>query len=83
MCRISAHFLKGCSKFHPKSKKMAPDPGREYTVSCSLEKAITDPEHLKSIKEAVGRVHKITLFATELLNLYIRDSIENHSACLL
>ena len=40
---------------------------------------MSDADHLKSIKEAIGRVHKCTLFATELLNLYVRDRVENHS----
>ena len=59
---------------------MAPDPGREYTVTCALEKAVPDTDHLKSIKEAVLRVHKCTFLATDLLNLYVRDRIENHAA---
>ena len=57
---------------------MAPDPGREYTVACSLKKATPDNDHVKHIRDAVVRVHRCTLYATELLNLYIRDRIENH-----
>ena len=57
---------------------MAPDPGKEYTVTCNLRKAIPDRKHLKTIQEAVVRVHRCTFYASELLNLYIRDRIENH-----
>jgi hypothetical protein len=42
------------------------------TVGCSVAKLIPDAEHLELIREAVTRVHKATIFATELLNLHIR-----------
>ena len=57
---------------------MAPDPGSEYTVRCALGKAVLDSVHLESIRDAVVRVHRCTYHATELLNLYVRDRIENH-----
>ena len=57
---------------------MAPDPGSEYTVECALGKAVLEPSHLESIRDAVVRVHRCTYHATELLNLYVRDRIENH-----
>ena len=57
---------------------MAPDPGAEYTVKCALRKAAVDPAHLETIQDAVRRVHRCTYHATELLNLYVRDRIENH-----
>ena len=58
---------------------MAPDPGpRAYTVSCSLAKAVVDPAHLASIRDAVARVHTCTYHATDLLNLYVRDRLEHH-----
>ena len=59
---------------------MAPDSGREYTVSCALKKAVLDNDHIARIKDAVYRVHAATTLATELLNLYVRDRIENHDA---
>jgi SAM-dependent methyltransferase len=59
---------------------MAPDPGKQYTVSCTLRKAVPDPEQLESIKGAALRIHRCTLLATDLLNLYVRDRIENHNA---
>ena len=59
---------------------MAPDPGREYTVSCALKNAVLDNDHLVRIKGAVSRVHSATTHATDLLNLYVRDRIENHDA---
>ena len=59
---------------------MAPDLGpRAYTVSCALAKAVLDPEHLAAIRDAVARVHACTYHATDLLNLYIRDRLENHN----
>ena len=57
---------------------MAPDPGKAYTVTCSLAKSIPDESHLIEIQYAVKRVHQCTFHATELLNLYIRDRLENH-----
>ena len=63
---------------------MAPDPGtaatigREYTVVCAATKGIPDANHLTAIRDAVLRVHACTFAATELLNLYVRDRIENH-----
>ena len=58
---------------------MAPDPGSEYVVKCALGKAVLESIHLKSIRDAVVRVHRCTYHATELLNLYVRDRIENHN----
>ena len=52
--------------------------GREYTVRCALAKAVLAPEHLTTIRDAVVRVHRCTYHATELLNLYVRDRLENH-----
>ena len=62
---------------------MAPDPGRGerlYTVSCAFSKAVPDGEHQAAIRDAVARVHRCTTAATELLNLYVRDRLENHAA---
>ena len=54
---------------------MAPDPG-EYTVGCSFERLIPDERHRAVIRDAVTRVHKSTILATELLNIYIRHRLE-------
>jgi len=35
---------------------------------------------MAAIRDAVQRVHRCTLLATELLNLYVRDRLENHDA---
>ena len=51
-----------------------------YVVSCSFIKAVPDAEHADAIRDAVVRVHRCTFAATELLNLYVRDRIENHDA---
>lgn len=50
----------------------------EYTVRCALSRAVLEPSHLSTIRDAVLRVHRCTYHATELLNLYVRDRIENH-----
>ena len=58
------------------SEGMAPDPG-EYTVGCSFERLIPDERHKAVIRDAVTRVHKSTILATELLNVYIRHRLED------
>jgi hypothetical protein len=64
---------------------MAPDPGKvtEYTVKTALKKTVPDEVHLKAIQDAVVRVHRCTYHATELLNLYVRDRLENHDGSKL
>ena len=54
--------------------------GRKYVVSCSLKKAVPNQKQLDTLREASVRVHRCTFAATELLNLYVRDRIENHDA---
>ena len=56
---------------------MAPDPGT-YTVGCSFEKVVPDETHKSIIRDAVTRVHRATILATELLNLHVRRCIEDH-----
>ena len=42
------------------------------TVACSLDPLIPSEEHKAAIRDAVHRVHKATILATELLNLHVR-----------
>ena len=56
---------------------MSPDPGRTYTVGCSFDKLIPDEAHRSALRDAVSRVHKSTILATELLNLHVRRCIED------
>ena len=56
---------------------MSPDPGRIYTVGCSFDKLIPDEAHRTALRDAVSRVHKSTILATELLNLHVRRCIED------
>ena len=56
---------------------MSPDPGRTYTVGCSFDKLIPDEAHRTALRDAVSRVHKSTILATELLNLHVRRCIES------
>jgi hypothetical protein len=62
---------------------MSPDPGKEYTVKCALKRAVPDLHHLEDIREAVLQTNQCTYLATELVNLYVRDRIENHDATAL
>lgn len=48
------------------------------TVGVSFDKLIPDATHADAIREAVERVHRCTLLATELLNLYVRDRLQHH-----
>jgi hypothetical protein len=69
--------------FLPLKKKrdsMSPDPGKEYTVKCALKRAVSDLHHLEDIREAVLRTNQCTYLATKLINLYVRNRIENHDA---
>ena len=64
-----------------RAREMAAGPGvggREYTVSCAFKKAVPDLTHQTAIRDAVLRVQRCTFAATELLNLYVRDRLENH-----
>lgn len=48
------------------------------TVGVSFDKLVPDAAHAIAIRDAVERVHRCTLLATELLNLYVRDRLQNH-----
>ena len=48
------------------------------TVGVNFEKLIPDAAHASAIRGAVERVHRCTLLATELLNLYVRDRLQHH-----
>jgi hypothetical protein len=48
------------------------------TVGVNFEKLIPDTAHASAIRGAVERVHRCTLLATELLNLYVRDRLQHH-----
>jgi len=49
------------------------------TVGVSFAKLVPDEGHVVAIRDAVDRVHKATLLTTELLNLYVRDRLQNHA----
>ena len=61
---------------------MAPDPGaakeKLRTVGVPFARLVPDAAHASAICDAVERVHRATLLATELLNLHVRDRLENH-----
>lgn len=71
--RSAANFLLCQFSYQPQRNSPMPptSDGDIRTVGCSVAKLIPDAEHLKLIREAVTRVHKATIFATELLNLHI------------
>jgi len=54
-------------------------PNKAYTVTCTLAKAVPDAQHVDTIRDAVLRVHRCTFYATELLNLYVRDRLQNYN----
>lgn len=55
---------------------MAPDPGRTYTVGVSFEKLVPNETHKSIVRDAVERVHKATIYASELINIHIRRCLE-------
>ena len=50
-------------------------------VGCTLSKLIIHQSHIEKIREAVLSTHKATILVSELLNIYIRHSIENDPSC--
>ena len=56
---------------------MPPTSDGVRTVGCRLEKLVPDPSHLRHIRIAVDRVHRVTCYATELLNLHVRRCLRD------
>ena len=56
------------------------DGGSIRTVGCSLSRLIPDEAQLRSLQDAVHRVHRCTVLATELLNLHLRRMLEENSS---
>ena len=48
-----------------------PEESDGFTVCASLRKVIPDATHIDIIEDAVQRVHRITIDATELLTLHV------------
>ena len=60
---------------------MAPDPGAKAklrTVGVPFARLVPDAAHAKAIGDAVHSVNGATRLATELLNLHVRERLENH-----
>ena len=53
-----------------------PEESDGFTVCASLRKVVPDAEHLRLIEDAVQRVHRITIDATELLTLHVTRCLE-------
>ena len=49
---------------------------REHVISANLEKVVADEGHLVLIRNAVKRVHRITIDGTELLYLHLTRCLE-------
>jgi hypothetical protein len=49
---------------------------REYVIAANLERIIADNRHLACVRDAVDRVHRITVDATELLALHVTRCME-------
>ena len=54
--------------------------GPERTYAISLESIVREPHHIEIIQNAVLRMHRITIDATELLALHITRLLENDDA---
>ena len=54
--------------------RTAKDPVR--IVGCQLSTIVRNPEHLARLRDAVLRVHRATIQASELLNLHVRRMLE-------
>jgi hypothetical protein len=54
--------------------------GAGFTVCASLRKVMPDAAHVRVIEDAVERVHRITIDATELLTLHITRCLEQNVA---
>lgn len=57
---------------------MAPDPGKQRTIGCCINKSVPDAAHRRYIEKAVNRVHEATVHATELINLHIRRCLKDN-----
>ena len=55
---------------------MPPDSDGLRTIGCRLGRIVPDKAHFELIQEAVLNVHKVTIFASELLNLHIRRLLQ-------
>ena len=49
----------------------------EHVLSTKLAHVVADDEHITKIRDAVERVHRITIDATELLSLHISRCLED------
>ena len=47
------------------------------TVGCRLDRLVPDPNDLHDIRIIVDRVHRATIYATELLNLHLRRALRD------
>ena len=56
---------------------MRPQSDGLRTVGVSLEKLLPSASHLDAVRDAVNRTHRATILATELLNFYVRDRLQN------
>ena len=56
---------------------MPPASDGTRTVACSFHKLVPDEAHKALLLDAIERVHKATILATELLNMHVRRSIRD------
>ena len=56
---------------------MPPTSDGTRTVACNFHKLIPDETHKALLLEAIERVHKSTILATELLNMHVRRCIRD------
>ncbi|KAL1504755.1 hypothetical protein AB1Y20_008531 [Prymnesium parvum] len=52
--------------------------GSTYTVGCRLDKLLPNAQHVDAIRAAVERMQRVMIDTCDLMNLYIRDRLQNH-----
>lgn len=52
--------------------------GSTYTVGCRLDKLVPNAQHVDAIRVAVERMQRVMVDTCDLMNLYIRDRLQNH-----
>lgn len=61
---------------------MPPSSDGLRTVGCDLQKLVPDTGQLDAIRQAVASTHKATILATELLNMHLRQMLNDSNADL-
>ena len=61
---------------------MPPDSdGDERTVRCHFEKSVPDVQIVHDLRTIVARAHEASIYVSELLNIYVRQQLEETQSC--